>query len=47
MLPKDLTVFYDDVHFNDGGSERVAEIVSAYLLATRFWESTIRRPLKP
>jgi lysophospholipase L1-like esterase len=47
MLPKDLTVFYDDVHFNDGGSERVAEIVSGHLLATRFWESTTQRPPKP
>jgi hypothetical protein len=42
-LPKDLTAFYDDEHFNDRGSEMVAEIVGDYLLATRFWETATRR----
>ena len=40
MLPKDLTVFYDDVHFNDRGSRMVAEIVSDRLFATGFRDST-------
>lgn len=33
-LPKDTTVFYDDVHFNISGSRKVADIVSHYLLGT-------------
>jgi lysophospholipase L1-like esterase len=33
-LPKDTSVFYDDVHFNEAGSRRVADIVSAHF-ATR------------
>lgn len=28
MLPRDTTVFYDDVHFNEAGSRRVAEILA-------------------
>ena len=32
-LPKDGTSFYDDVHFNDAGSRRVAELVTSFLLA--------------
>ena len=31
-IPKDPTSFYDDVHFNDEGSRRVAEVVVEYLL---------------
>ena len=37
-LPKDTTVFYDDVHFNVSGSRKVAEIVSNYLLGTSPFE---------
>jgi lysophospholipase L1-like esterase len=33
MLPQDTTIFYDDVHFNEGGAEKVAHVVSDYLLA--------------
>ena len=33
MLPKDTSVFYDDVHFNVGGCERVANIVTDFLAA--------------
>jgi len=32
MLPKDATVFYDDCHFNEDGSQKVSEILSQYLL---------------
>lgn len=32
MLPKDETTFYDDVHFNETGSRRVAQVVADYLL---------------
>jgi hypothetical protein len=30
-LPKDTTVFYDDVHFNESGARRVAAVLSAHL----------------
>jgi lysophospholipase L1-like esterase len=30
-LPRDTTVFYDDVHFNEAGARRVAELVAAAL----------------
>jgi len=30
-LPKDTTVFYDDVHFNERGAQRVAEVIADYL----------------
>ena len=30
-LEKDTSVFYDDVHFNEMGAEKVAELVTAYL----------------
>ena len=32
-LPRDATSFYDDVHFNEGGAERVAETLAEHLLA--------------
>ena len=32
LVKKSGASFYDDVHFNDGGSTRVAAIVAAYLL---------------
>jgi lysophospholipase L1-like esterase len=31
-LEKDDTVFYDDAHYNEGGSRKVAEVLSQYLL---------------
>ena len=31
-LPKDTTVFYDDVHFNERGADLVAETITDYLL---------------
>ncbi len=33
MLPKDTSTFYDDVHFNISGSEKVATIVADFLAA--------------
>jgi lysophospholipase L1-like esterase len=33
-LPQDTTVFYDDVHFNEAGSRRVAEILAQRLSGT-------------
>lgn len=32
LLPKDTTVFYDDCHFNESGSEKVAKALSEYIL---------------
>jgi len=31
-LPKDTTIFYDDAHFNEAGSRRVAEVLAHYLI---------------
>jgi len=31
-LPKDTTVFYDDVHLNENGANKVAEIIADYML---------------
>jgi hypothetical protein len=45
-LPKDLSVFYDDEHFNDRGARMVAEIVSDHLFTTRFWDTAAQRPPK-
>jgi lysophospholipase L1-like esterase len=45
-LPKDLSVFYDDEHFNDRGARMVAEIVSDHLFTTRFWGTAAQRPPK-
>lgn len=36
LLPKDLSVFYDDCHFNENGSDKVARIVASYLSDTVF-----------
>jgi lysophospholipase L1-like esterase len=32
LLPKDTTVFYDDVHFNESGAKKVAEALTRYLI---------------
>jgi lysophospholipase L1-like esterase len=32
-LPKDTTIFYDDIHFNESGSRTVAAIVARYLIS--------------
>ena len=32
-MDKDVRVFYDDVHFNEGGASQVARIVANHLLA--------------
>ena len=32
MLEKDTSVFYDDVHFNESGARKVANIVSKYMM---------------
>lgn len=34
-IPKDLEHFYDDVHFTPRGAQRVAEIITSYLLKNR------------
>ena len=31
QLPKDQTIFYDDMHFNESGAEIVAEKVYQFL----------------
>ncbi len=31
VLPKDTSVFYDDCHFNEKGSEKVAELINQYM----------------
>jgi lysophospholipase L1-like esterase len=33
-LPRDTAAFYDDVHFNEAGSRRVARVVADHLLAS-------------
>jgi lysophospholipase L1-like esterase len=33
-LPRDATSFYDDVHFNESGSRRVAQVLADHLLAS-------------
>lgn len=38
-LPKDTSVFFDDVHFNEGGAEMVAQNLARYLLS--------KPPLRP
>ena len=42
MLPKDTRTFYDDVHFNEGGAERVAEIVANYLLRNEPFKGSLK-----
>lgn len=32
LLPRDTTVFYDDVHFNESGAQRVADALAEYLM---------------
>lgn len=32
ILPKDTTVFYDDVHFNESGSKKAADALAEYML---------------
>lgn len=32
-LPKDTTVFYDEVHFNENGSRLVSDVIANYLLS--------------
>lgn len=34
-LPKDTTIFIDDVHFNENGSLRATEVISGYLKGTK------------
>ena len=36
LLEKDLTVFYDDVHFNESGAEKVANAVAKYMVNREF-----------
>src|SRR5260370_37805028 len=31
-LEKDTTVFYDDVHFNEGGARKVSSVLASYFL---------------
>ena len=39
-LPKDTTVFYDDVHFNENGAHQMVQIVADYLLHYEPFERT-------
>jgi hypothetical protein len=32
-LPKNDSIFYDDMHFKEGGSQEVARLISTYLLS--------------
>lgn len=38
LLPRDTTVFYDDMHFNVSGSKQVAELLYAFL--TKDWHES-------
>ena len=31
MIPRDISAFYDDVHFNENGAKLVADAISVYL----------------
>jgi lysophospholipase L1-like esterase len=42
MLQKETGIFYDDVHFNDSGSRRVAEALSRHILEKGFSRSLTR-----
>ncbi len=33
-VPKDVSSFYDDVHFNEGGALAVADLIVDYLMST-------------
>lgn len=33
-VPRDVSAFYDDVHFNEGGAKIVADLITDYLLST-------------
>lgn len=46
QLPKDTTIFYDDCHFNENGSEEVAEILTAYLQSRKPFKRKAPKPLK-
>jgi lysophospholipase L1-like esterase len=35
ILPSDTTVFYDDVHFNEGGARRVTHLIADYVLSQK------------
>jgi len=37
QVPRDATVFYDDVHFNESGARLVARILAEYLLDRPPW----------
>lgn len=32
LLPKDTSVFYDDIHFNEEGADKVAEILAQHMM---------------
>ena len=32
MLPKDTSVFYDDIRWNEAGAEKISEILTQYFL---------------
>jgi len=36
LLEKDVTVFYDDVHFNESGAQKVANALAEYLVRRQF-----------
>lgn len=40
MLQRDTGIFYDDVHFNESGSRRVAEVLSSHILEKGFSRSS-------
>jgi len=35
LLPKDTSIFYDDCHFNENGTNRVSDLVGNYLLGQK------------
>ena len=39
LLPKTLEYFYDDCHFTEKGSERVAEVLSEKIIGGNFLET--------
>lgn len=45
LLPRDTLLFYDDVHVNEEGAQKVAEIISHHLMSWQLFRSTTSRGL--
>jgi len=46
-VPKDTSAFYDDAHFNEGGSRIVGRLLTDYLLSTQLLQTPSSEPHSP